>query len=213
MNEVFISYRRKGADKDALLLKMALEQRGYTVFYDLESISKGYFNEQILKNIEECTDFLVMLPPGGLDRCNNEEDWVRKEIVHARKCNKNIIPIMLDGFAFPENLPEEINFLRYLQAANLKTELFADRVDAIERLMISHELRVEEEKRRRAEIERRKAEEYRKINEERRQAQAKIRQLEEEERKRAEEKRKRAKEERKRAEEERKRQGEFIYRK
>ena len=48
MRDVFISYRRKGADKDALLLQMVLEQRGYSVFYDIDSMEHGLFNEQIL---------------------------------------------------------------------------------------------------------------------------------------------------------------------
>ena len=38
----------------------------------------------------------------------NENDWVRWEIAHALKYKKNIVPVMMRGFTFPENLPEEI---------------------------------------------------------------------------------------------------------
>ena len=76
-----------------------------------------------LKNIEECTDFLVMLPPGGLDRCNNEEDWVRKEIVEAFEHKLKIIPVAITDIEHPEisfhgnipPLPSPLNRIEKIQ--------------------------------------------------------------------------------------------------
>ena len=38
------------------------------------------FDSKLLEEIEKAEDFLLVLPPHGLDRCNDEEDWVRQEI-------------------------------------------------------------------------------------------------------------------------------------
>ena len=106
--QIFISYRRDGGDVTAKLICEALKNKGYSVFYDFDSLQGGYFDERILRAIEGCTDFVLVLPAGSLDRCKNENDWVRLEIKHAIKNGKNIIPVMLPGFSFPKDLPEDI---------------------------------------------------------------------------------------------------------
>ena len=106
--QIFISYRREGGDVTAKLICEKLKNCGYTVFYDYDSLSGGYFDSRILDAIEKCKDFILVLPPHSLDRCVNEEDWVRKEIKHALDCKKNIVPLMLPGFEFPKDLPGEI---------------------------------------------------------------------------------------------------------
>jgi len=40
--QIFISYRRDGGDVTAKLICEALKNRGFTVFYDYDSISGGY---------------------------------------------------------------------------------------------------------------------------------------------------------------------------
>ena len=104
-DQVFISYRRDGGDTTAKLICEALKNNGYTVFFDYDSISGGFFDERILKSIEDCNDFILVLPKNALDRCVNEDDWVRAEISCALKHKKNIIPVMLPEFEFPANLP------------------------------------------------------------------------------------------------------------
>lgn len=107
--DIFISYRRDGGDALAVLLEERLSRLGYSVFLDVESLRSGDFNESLLDSIENCTDFLLVLPENGLDRCiNNPKDWVRREIAHALKLEKNVIPVMMRNFNFPENLPEDI---------------------------------------------------------------------------------------------------------
>ena len=106
--QIFISYRREGGDIYAKAICDALKVRGFTVFYDFDSLQGGFFDERIIRAIEECTDFVLILPQGALDRCHNEDDWVHLEIKHALKCGKNIIPVMLPGFTFPQNLPDDI---------------------------------------------------------------------------------------------------------
>ena len=53
---------------------------------------------KLLQSIEESKNFVLILSPESLERCQNEGDWVRCEIEHAIKCDKNIIPLMLSGF-------------------------------------------------------------------------------------------------------------------
>lgn len=109
--DVFISYRREGGEALAMLLHDRLADAGYRVFLDVESLRSGNFNEAILGKIEECTDMLVLLPPNALDRCVNEDDWVRREVEHAFLHGKNIVPVMMRGFSWPDSLPESLSAL------------------------------------------------------------------------------------------------------
>lgn len=106
--DVFISYRRDGADSLAQSLYDRLKGNGYRVFLDIESMRTGKFNEQIYDVIDNCKVVILILPPRGLDRCVNENDWVRREIAYSLKQKKDIIPVMMAGFSWPEILPEEI---------------------------------------------------------------------------------------------------------
>lgn len=129
--DVFISYRRSSYDT-ANLIATRLRSAGYSVFFDMETLRSGKFNEQLYNVIETCTDFLLVLPPEALDRCVNEDDWVRLEIQHAMKHNKNIIPIMLNGFAWPNPMPEGLEELCNYQALTASSIEYFDL--AMERL-------------------------------------------------------------------------------
>lgn len=123
--QIFISYRREGGESLAALLHERFTRMGYRVFYDVESLRSGNFNEKLLDVIEECNDVLLVLPPNGLDRCiGNPEDWVRREIAHAVKCEKNIIPVMMRNFVFPENLPEDIEPVVRMNGVSANMEYF-----------------------------------------------------------------------------------------
>ena len=101
--DIFISYRRRGAGAGvAGELQAKLENLGYKVFLDVDEIGSGQFPEQIERAIAECKDFILVLSPGTLDRCVEEEDWVRREILQAQSQNKNIIGVGLPGFIMPE---------------------------------------------------------------------------------------------------------------
>ena len=113
--QIFISYRREGGEFLGKILYDELSKNGYSVFYDVESLRSGKFNEQLYKRIEECEYFIILLTPNCLDRCKNQNDWVRLEYEHAEKCGKNIIPILTRGFEFPENLPESMQDLPFYQ--------------------------------------------------------------------------------------------------
>lgn len=129
--DVFISYRRDGGDMTAMYFYQALRERGYRVFYDLEVLRAGKFNEALLDSIQSCTDFVLILSPHALDRCEDPNDWVRREIAEALRAKKNIVPVMLKGFAFPEKLPEEIDDIRYQNGLTCTTEYFEESINRL----------------------------------------------------------------------------------
>jgi len=132
VHDVFISYRRNGGESMAILLRDRLTSKNYSVFLDIESLNSGSFNTKLLQVIENCTDFVIVLSEGSLDRCVNEDDWVRMEILHALRNNKNVIPIMLRGFEWPQNMPRDIAVLSMKNGVNANSNEYFDA--AIDRL-------------------------------------------------------------------------------
>ena len=108
--DVFISYRREGGKEFARSIKAALELRGYSVFLDFDELKDGIFDNRILEAIEVSPVFLFILSNGSLDRCINDDDWVRKEVEHAYNHGCHIIPINKDGdfTGLPDDLPDII---------------------------------------------------------------------------------------------------------
>jgi len=106
--EIFISYRRKGGYDTAKLLYDRLRMDGYSVSFDIDTLQKGDFDRELENRVRECKDFLVVLNHGVFDRFfdpnyNPKDDWVRREIACAIIDNKNIVPLILDGFEWPKN--------------------------------------------------------------------------------------------------------------
>lgn len=134
---VFISYRRDGGEHTARMLHDKLTQLGYRVFYDIESMQSGNFDDRLYKVIEECDDFLVILSPGALESVDNREPWIIREIAYALKHDKNIIPIMVRNFEFPEYMPEEIEQLRYKNGLPADTQFFAAFIKKLEEFLQS----------------------------------------------------------------------------
>ena len=112
--DIFISYRRKGGFETAKHLYDLLSRDGYSVSFDIDTLRNGDFDVALLKRVEECTDFILIVDEHAFDRCldstfDRNKDWLRCELAHAILLNKNIIPVMLSGVhSFPDNLPEDI---------------------------------------------------------------------------------------------------------
>ena len=126
VKQVFISYRRDGGEAMAQLIHDRLVQKGFSIFYDIESLKSGPFNEKLYAEIEACDDFILVLPALGLDRCIYEEDWVRKEIKHALDTSKNIVPVFMRGFVFPKELPDDIANIRWQNGVTIGGMDFLD---------------------------------------------------------------------------------------
>ena len=96
---VFLSYRRTNVPW-ALAIFQDLTQHGYDVFFDYDGIASGDFEQVILGNITARAHFLVLLTPSALERCNEPSDWLRRETETALDNQRNIVPLMLEGFDF-----------------------------------------------------------------------------------------------------------------
>ena len=125
---IFISYR---TDTVGQLISQRisedLKRMGYSVYHNSDRNHKGYFDERLRKTIEGCRDFLLVLSKECLEKLlrNEAVDWVREEILCARKNNKNIIPVLVDGTKMPKDkrdLPEELRFLVTAEAVTLPVE-------------------------------------------------------------------------------------------
>ena len=125
--DIFISYRREGGYDTAQLLYDRLTQMRYRVSFDLETLRGGKFNTQLYQRIEQCSDVLVIMSKDSLNlRENPDDDWFRLEIAHALKCGKNIVPVFLRDFKFPQkdDLPPDIADLVDYQGVTASQEHF-----------------------------------------------------------------------------------------
>lgn len=128
--DIFISYKRKSL-AIANNLYYRLITRGYSAFFDLEEMRRDNFNAQLLNYIENAKDVFVLLEEGSLDACkqdNWEDDWFCKEILHALKNKKNIIPILLGDYKMPteEFFPEELKDLSLKNAPEFSFYYFEE---------------------------------------------------------------------------------------
>lgn len=112
--DVFISYRREGGYDTAKHLNDLLVRDGYRVSFDIDTLRNGDFDTQLLERIEQCKDFILIIDEHAFDRTldptfDPKKDWLRCELAHALKHNKNIIPVFLSGVTgFPDGLPVDI---------------------------------------------------------------------------------------------------------
>ena len=100
---VFLSYRRNVSSFIARAVFQDLRQHGYDVFMDVESIDSGQFEPIILAQIAARAHFLVILTHGTLERCQELDDWLRREIEYAMELRRNVVPILVDDFRFDDN--------------------------------------------------------------------------------------------------------------
>jgi hypothetical protein len=112
----FISYRRADGSDIARLVRAELQERGITTFLDVDDLGSYYFDDRLFNEIDKLPNFILILTPQAVAGMNEPNDWVRKEIAHACRKNRNIIPVVKEGFVFPaanQLPPELVNLPRY----------------------------------------------------------------------------------------------------
>jgi hypothetical protein len=132
---VFISYRRSTVPW-VLAIYQNLTHRGYDVFFDYQGIGSGDFERIILENIRARAHFLVLLTPSALKRCADQGDWLRREIETALDSQRNIVPLMLDGFDFntpsiARHLTGMLAHLKRYNALSIPADYFAEAMDRL----------------------------------------------------------------------------------
>lgn len=125
---VFISYRHRD-QYAAKLVFDALRVRDYDVFIDYDGIA-GKFASAIVENIRARAHFVLLLTPTALNGCDDPRDWLRKEIKEAIATKRNIVPVLLSGFAqdaarkkMVEKLPATLHGLIGYQVLTVPNDL------------------------------------------------------------------------------------------
>jgi len=113
---------------------MELERRGFACFLDVDDLGAEHFDDRLLREIERAPNFVVVLAPGSLERCRRQDDWLRREIVHALTHHRNVVPLLADGFRFPTDgeLAEELHDLPRLNGVTYSHEYFSAAFDKLE---------------------------------------------------------------------------------
>ena len=138
--DVFISYRRKNADGNdegthiartiKLSLDLLMQNTDSCCFFDYSNMSNEDFPTRILNTIASAKVFVCVLTKNAMQRCGNEEDWVRREILQAKRCGLKIIFINPDGqFTgdYPSKFPKELDFVRTTNHLTVHTDSSFDR--------------------------------------------------------------------------------------
>lgn len=131
---VFISYRREGGSRLARVVQIELERRGFPCFLDVDDLGSELFDGRLLAEIEKAPNTVVVLAPGSMDRCRREDDWLRREIAHALKHRRNVVPLLADGFEFPDltDWPGGLEDLPRLNGVTYSHEYFGAAFDKLE---------------------------------------------------------------------------------
>ena len=129
--DVFISYKTNISLATANNLYYRLTTRGYSTFLDLDEMRRDNFEVQLFSYIENAKDVFILLEEGSLDACmqgNWKEDWFCKEIRHALKTNRNIIPILIGGYKMPQEdfFPKELKELSFKNAPEFSYYYFEE---------------------------------------------------------------------------------------
>lgn len=133
MTDIFVSYRRDDAAGHAGRLFDRLVDRygDAAVFMDHHDLAPGLdFASTIETHLEHATVVLPIIGPRWADvrdpdgelRIFQAEDFVRRELRHALRANKLIIPVLVGGARLPaaDQLPDDIQPLLRFQACELR---------------------------------------------------------------------------------------------
>lgn len=97
MHHIFISYSRKDIEFTRQL-RERLQAEGFEIWMDENDIEVGTsFFHEIEEGIDTCAAFMVVMSPRS-----NASDNVKLEIHHAKKRQKPIFPVLLEGEEFFE---------------------------------------------------------------------------------------------------------------
>ena len=136
---VFISYRRDAAGKAfARSVHDALKHQGYDAFLDVDDMTAGKWEAQILSQVPKRAHFLLMVTPGALNRCAKQGDWLRREFELAEANKRNIVPVFeesVDIAKLHQECPSSMKGIFEFQGLTLRHDDFQH---GIERLITQY---------------------------------------------------------------------------
>jgi len=104
--KIFISYRDSASQWETISVYYALQSVfKRDVFIDKFTLKSGNWKTKLLSAIETYRHFAVILSDGALNFENGRGQWFRREIRHAAKHGRNIVPVLFDDIDLnsPEN--------------------------------------------------------------------------------------------------------------
>jgi hypothetical protein len=96
---IFICYRHADVNRASAIFRY-LAGNGYDVFFCFNSIADGDIERVVNETIRSRAHFIVLIGPSTLERSDDPNDWVRREIEIAIEARRNIISLMFGGFDF-----------------------------------------------------------------------------------------------------------------
>jgi hypothetical protein len=144
VTDVFINYRTKDEESVATLVERDLSTRfgKEKIFRDNRSIEAGtQFQPRLLGAVHGSRALLAVIGPAWADisgprgkLLDDENDWVRRELVEARAYHVRVIPVLVgeDKWRLAQvELPAELSWLRdlqYRQFAHSRADECLDRI-------------------------------------------------------------------------------------
>lgn len=104
--DAFICYKREDGHELAKLIEEALVKKGIECYRDLSRDQLGQFPDYLEKEIKKAPNFILIESKKVFSGCEDENDWVRKEVLLAIKLNKKIIPVRTEKFKWSKKLKE-----------------------------------------------------------------------------------------------------------
>lgn len=156
MGGVFVSYRRQDSQGSTGRLADRLGQLvgdDIPVFVDIDSIRPGQdFRRVIADTLAKCDVTLVIIGPRWLSatddkgrrRLDDPTDLHRLEVESALASTATTIPVLVEGAAMPsaDELPDSIEQLAYLHAAEVLVRRFAADADYLAEMITTEVARV-----------------------------------------------------------------------
>ena len=131
--EIFISYRRDDVPAAAGRIFDELSHAyGYrSVFIDYANLSYGDTLDRIIEQLRRCKVLIAVIGPDwDLQRLNQPEDFVRRELEAAKAAELKVIPLLVQRDALPQvaELPPGLAFIEQLNAPILRMNAWASSI-------------------------------------------------------------------------------------
>jgi hypothetical protein len=130
--DVFIIYRKgsQAGGELARLVSDGLIRRSFEVYPPGENLEKNHPDPADLKRIGLARDVVVIFTTGCFDRCENENDPLRREVVQALRTRKNIVSIVDRQYVAPSAaLPADMAELLLFPQRTLVAHLWEESMD------------------------------------------------------------------------------------
>ena len=106
---------------------------------DVRDLRSGEFDQSLSDKIAAVTDFVVLVTPNCFNRCDNDDDWFRREIENALDAGCNVVPLRTEEAQLPEpdNLPGSLAKLPKHQCVTFSSEFCDAGMERLSQLLKS----------------------------------------------------------------------------